>query len=145
MSSFEISGDEIIFRDTSGGRSTALTAPLEFFPEADFINENAGEIFDRLALLNNYYSTMLLPIMLLIFLISSVSVLSLSGLIAGMMGIGRIMTHSLTIGKRLRIFAVCFWLPAIPSAVVGFILPVFHLLIFQIIVGLLAWRVQKVM
>jgi hypothetical protein len=54
------------------------------------------------------------------------------------------MTHSLTIGKRLRIFAVCFWLPALPSAVVGFILPVFHLLIFQIIVGLLAWRVQKV-
>jgi hypothetical protein len=145
MSSFEISGDEIIFRDTSGGRSTTLTAPLEFFPEADLINENAGEIFDRLALLNNYYSTMLLPIMLLIFLISSVSVLSLSGLIAGMMGIGRIMTHSLTIEKRLRIFAVCFWLPAIPSAVVGFILPVFHLLIFQIIVGLLAWRVQKIM
>jgi hypothetical protein len=129
---------------TDGG-GTVLTAPVEFFPESDFIDENAGEIFDRLALLNNYYSSMLMPIMLLIFLISSVSVLSLSGMIAGMMGIGRIMTHSLSIGKRLRIFAVCFWLPALPSAAVGFILPVFHLLIFQLIVGLLAWRVQKVM
>ena len=145
MSSFEISGDEITFRDTSDGRGTTLTASLEFFPESDFINENAGEIFDRLALLNNYYSTMLLPIMLLIFLISSVSLLSLSGMLAGIMGIGRIMTNSLSIGKRLRVFAVCFWIPALPSAVVGFILPVFHLLIFQLIIGLLAWRVQKVM
>ncbi|MCL2663782.1 MAG: hypothetical protein FWE83_10740 [Oscillospiraceae bacterium] len=145
MSSFVISGDEVIFTDTAEGRSLTLTAPLEFFPESDFANENAGEIFDRLALLNNYYSSMLLPIMLLIFLISSVSLLSLSGMIAGMMGIGRIMTHALPISKRLRIFAVCFWLPALPSAVVGFILPVFHLLIFQLIVGFLAWRVQKVM
>jgi hypothetical protein len=88
---------------------------------------------------------MLLPIMLLIFLISSVSLLSLSGMLAGLMGIGRVMTHAMSIGKRLRVFAVCFWLPALPSAVIGFILPVFHLLIFQLIIGLLAWRVQKIM
>jgi len=143
MESFEISSDEIIFRDTDSGRGTVLVAPLEFFPESDLIDENAGEIFDRLALLNSYYSDMLLPIMLLLFLISSVALLSLSGMLAGLMGLGRKMTHELTIGKRLRIFAVCFWLPALPSAAIGFILPVFHLLIYQLMLGYLAWRVQK--
>jgi hypothetical protein len=145
MASFEISNDEITFRDTSNGRETILTALLEYFPESDFNEENAGEIFDRLALLNNYYSSMLLPIMLLLFLMSSVTVLSLSGMLAGMIGLGRTMTHALPIGLRLRIFAVCFWVPALPSALVGFFLPVFHLLLYQLTLGLLAWRVQKIM
>jgi len=145
MGSFEVIGDEITFRDTDSGRGTMLTAPLEFFPESDFIEENAGEIFDRLALLNNYYGNMLLPIMLLLFLVSSIALVSLSGMLAGFMGIGRKMTHALPMGKRLRVFAVCFWLPALPSAVIGFLLPVFHLLIYQLMLGFLAWRVQKIL
>jgi hypothetical protein len=133
--------DVIIFRHGE----TVLAAPLEFFPESDFFEGNVKEIFDRLALLNNYYRDMLMPIVLLIFLMSAFMLLSLSGIIAVMMGLGRKMVHALPLGKRLRVFAACFWLPAVPTAVIGFLLPVFHLFIFQITLGLLAWRVQKLL
>jgi len=145
MTSFEITDDMIFFRDTEGGRGTVLAAPLEYFPQTDFTDENTREIFNRLALLNNYYGRMLLPIVLLMFFISCVTILSLSGLLAGMMGLGRKMTHQIPISKRLRIFAVCFWLPAIPSMIIGFIIPVFHFFIYQLLLGFLVWRVQKVL
>ncbi|MDR2590556.1 MAG: hypothetical protein LBC71_06195 [Oscillospiraceae bacterium] len=145
MESFEIIDDIVIFNDTNDGRNTKLSAPLEYFPESDFIEGNAEDIFDRLALLNNYYTGMLLPVILLISTIASTTLLSLSGMLAGMMGLGRKMTHKLSMTKRLRVFAVCFWLPAIPATIIGFILPVFHLFIYQLMLGYLAWRVQKVM
>jgi len=141
MSSISIIGDDVIFR----GGDTVLAAPLEYFPEADFAEGNAGEIFDRLALLNNYYRDMLLPVMLLLSLLCAVMLLSLSGMMAGLMGIGRKDTHALPYRMRLRIFAASFWLPALPSALIGFIFPIFHLLIFQITLIYLAWRVQKLL
>jgi len=141
MVSFTLTEGDVIFR----GGDTVLAAPLEYFPESDFLTGNFNEIFDRLALLNNYYRDMLLPIMLLLTLICMVTLLSLSGMMAGLMGIGRKDTHALPYKTRLRVFAVSFWLPALPSVLVGFFIPVFHLLIFQIAQIYLAWRVQKLL
>ena len=138
---FEVSDGYVIFR--SG--DTVLAAPDDYFPAEDFEAGDYYEIFDRLALLNGYYRDMLLPIILLLSLLCAVMLISVSGMLAGLMGLGRKMTHSLSFGKRMRLFAACSWLPALPSALIGFFFPVFHLLVFQLILGFLAWRIQKQM
>ena len=137
----ERSGDVLVYRF----EDTVLAAPLEHFPASDFDNGDYNEIFDRLALLNNYYRDMLLPVILYLSVMCTVMLISLSGLLAGLLGLGRKMTHSLSFGKKLRVFAVCAWLPAIPSALLGFFLPVFHLFIYQIALGYFAWQTQKLL
>jgi len=59
------------------------------------------------------------------------------------MGLGRKLDHALSYGMRLRVFAVCSWLPAIPALLVGFIFPIFHVFIYQLVLIFLAWKVQK--
>lgn len=138
---FDISDDFLVFR----GGDTILAAPLEYFPENDFARGDWGEIFDRMALLNRYYSDFFIPIALLISVMCILTVSSLSFMLAGVMGLGRKMTHALPYSKRLRVFCVCSWLPAIPSVLVGFFMPIFHIFIYQLILGFLAWKVQKLL
>ena len=140
-SNFEIVDDYVVYRH----EDTVLAAPAEYFPQSDFDRDDYNEIFDRLALLNNYYTDMLLPIMLLMSLMFTMMLLSISGMLAGVMGLGRKMDHALPFGKRLRVFAVCSWLPAIPAFLVGFIIPIFHVLIYQLALIYLAWKVQKLL
>jgi len=124
---------------------TVLVAPAEYFPQSDFDRGDYNEIFDRLALLNNYYTDMLMPIMLLMSLMFTLMLITISGMLAGVMGLGRKMEHALPFGKRLRVFAVCSWLPAIPALLVGFIIPIFHVFIYQLALIYLAWKVQKLL
>ena len=140
-SHFEIVENYVVYRHGD----TVLAAPAEYFPQSDFDRGDYNEIFDRLALLNNYYLDMLLPIMLLMSLMITMMLISISGMLAGVMGLGRKMDHALPFGKRLRVFAVCSWLPAIPALLVGFIIPIFHVFIYQLVLIYLAWRVQKLL
>jgi len=139
MSSFEIVDDHVVFRHGD----TVLAAPAEYFPPEDFDRGDYNEIFDRLALLNNYYADMLLPVMMLISVALILMLITISGMIAALMGLGRKLTHALPYSKRLRVFAVCSWLPAIPALLAGFIIPIFHVFLYQLALGFLAWQVQK--
>jgi len=140
-SHFEIVDDYVVYRHGD----TVLAAPFEYFPQSDFDRGDYNEIFDRLALLNNYYRDMLLPVMLLISIMLAMMLVTTSGMLAGVMGLGRKLDHALSFGTRLRVFAVCAWLPAIPSMLVGFIIPIFHVFIYQLVLIYLAWRVQKLL
>jgi len=140
-SNFDIVDGYVVYQH----EDTVLAAPAEYFPQSDFDRGDYNEIFDRLALLNNYYIDMLLPIILLMSLMFTLMLISISGMLAGVMGLGRKMDHALPFGKRLRVFAVCSWLPAIPAFLVGFIIPIFHVLIYQLALIYLAWKVQKLL
>ena len=149
--SFDLSDPKVI-RFYSNGEEK-LAAP-RWFPDPDTgvdvdVFKAAVEsgkwfdVFDRLALLNDYYRDMLLPIMLLLTAMSFLMIISLSGMLAGLMGMGRKMSHALPYSKRVRIFAACSWIPALPAFLVGFFIPIFHLFVYQLIVGYCAWQTQK--
>jgi ABC-type multidrug transport system permease subunit len=140
-SHFDIIDDYVVYRHGD----TVLAAPARYFPQSDFDRGDYYEIFDRLALLNNYYRDMLMPVMLLMSFMLSMMLITISGMLAGVMGLGRKMEHALPFGKRLRVFAVCSWLPAIPALLVGFIIPIFHVFIYQLVLIYLAWKVQKLL
>jgi flagellar biosynthesis protein FlhB len=139
--SFTVTRESVVFR---GGESI-LAAQRDFFPDEDIEGGDWAEVFDRLALLNHYYRDMLLPIMLLLSLMNILMLLSLTGMLAGLMGLTRKLSHALPFAKRLRIFAACSWIPALPALLVGFFLPVFHIFVYQLLLGYLAWKTQKLL
>ena len=125
--------------------STALAAPLNTIPlwaadECDYL-----EIFDRLALQNGYYGRVYLPVALVVSLACVLMVASLAVMAAGLLGMGRKLTHALPMGKRLRVFAACSWPPALVSLLAGLVVPVFHLLLFEIMLIYLAYKTQKLL
>jgi hypothetical protein len=130
---------EVVYRD----ENAVLAASREYFPESELAGGDAGEIFDRLALLNNYYRDFFLPVFALLSGMSLLGIVALTGMLAGLMGLGRKLTHRLTLRQKFRVFAASSWLPALIALIPGFFLPVFHMILFQLLMTALAWQTQK--
>ncbi|MDR1692950.1 MAG: hypothetical protein LBR72_06285 [Oscillospiraceae bacterium] len=134
-----ITDAEVVYND----ENTVLAAPRDYFPAEDIERNNTAEIFDRLALLNNYYRDFFLPVVALLSGMSLFGILTLTGLLAGLLGLGRKFTHRLTLRKKFRVFAASSWLPALLVLIPGFFFPIFHMILFQLLMTALAWQVQK--
>jgi len=136
---FGISDEFFFFAD----KGTQLLTPVGSLPRTVLDEWNVRELFNYLALNNSWFSRFMFPAMLLVVAIAIFMVLGFYLIIAAIFGMTRIMSHKMPMGKRVRALMVCSYPSAILSCLVGFIMPVMHLFVFQLLLIFIAFGVSK--
>jgi len=136
--------DEYIFY---AGQGTRLLIPSTQLPYAVLDGGDgvwdAQELFDDLALYNNWFARFAFPAALLVSMIAVLMLLAFHLIIAAIFGLTRIMSHKMPMGKRMRVLMVCSYPPAVLCCLLGFLLPMMHLFIFELLLIFVALGVSK--
>ncbi|MCL2188912.1 MAG: hypothetical protein FWC16_08335 [Defluviitaleaceae bacterium] len=136
---FTFTNENIFYRDGQ----TALTLPLTMVSAWAIQEGDLAEIFDHLALHNRYFSSIVAPWILMMFMAFLISQVVIYFATVWLLGFWEKTSGSMTATERCK---VCIF-AAIPAAliamVIGFILPLFHVFIFQFLMIYFAYKALK--
>ena len=134
-----ITPDYVFYRDSGA----LLAVPLNLIPAWVMKEANHGELFNHLALYNGYFTEIVIPVFLLISIVVLITQVLIFITAIWMFGHWRKLTDFMTIRER---FAVCAFasVPANTAAVlIGFIAPVMHIFISQLIMIYISYKAMK--
>jgi hypothetical protein len=133
---FQITGSEIVF--ASG--KTVMAATRDSVPDSVINAGDYNELFNYIALYNGYFTNIYIPVALVVFAGFLATQALFYVCAAWLFGQTRIITTYMTIGERFKV-AVIASLPAVlPGALIGFIAPLVHVLLFEVAVVYLAYK-----
>ena len=120
-----------------------LGVPTHLVPAWVLQEMDLTELFDHLALYNQYFSSIVAPFFLLIFVIFVVSQAVLIAAAVWLFGQWRKLTAVMTLWER---FSVCTF-ASVPAGLIGFVVgllfPVAHIFIFQLFMIYFAYLAMK--
>lgn len=130
--------DSIVYND----QRITLSIPQSSYPLAK-TEYSFNEIFGIIAVYNEYITRILLPILVSFFLIVGILHIIFFIFVAGGINTFRATSTGFSFGTAFKIAVMASLKPAIVSAFLGLIIPVVHLVVFQIIEILLVFRCLK--
>lgn len=134
-----LSGEYFFYADAT----SRLLLPVTMLPSWVIEERDWLEAFNYLALHNSYYPAFLFPTFALCVGIMVVWLAIFYFGIGFVMSWGRLLTHKLPFAGRMKIMVFSSTAPAIICFVLGFLIPIFHVLVFQVAVIYLAYMSQK--
>lgn len=120
-----------------------LVIPVEQIPAWVFKEKDLNELFNYLALNNQYFTRVLLPLILFMLLVYMIGQIVFYWAIAWLFGLMRKVSTYMTFRER---FVVCVYasLPALPFGLLfGFIAPVMNIFAFELVVLYVAYKMLK--
>jgi hypothetical protein len=125
------------------GEHLQMAMPLDIVPDWVIQERDMKEMFNYLFLYNRYFTDLLLPVMLFIAAGFFITQILFYVCVSWMFGQTRLMTTYMTMKERLVICVYASLIAMFPGMLVGFIMPVLHILIFEVIVIYVAYKVSQ--
>jgi len=120
----------------------ALPAPAEFFGP-DELTLTFGEIFSMLAVYNMYIPQFLLPMLMIALFVFFVLQVLFYIVFAAFLGLFRLNSTRFPFRENVKIVIMSSLLPAVACTALGFLLPVVHIILFQMANILLLFFLSK--
>ena len=123
--------------------SLLMLAPVHFFNIAE-MHYSFEELFSKIAMYNLYIPHLLVPMLLLSFFVLFVLHLFFSIVTAYFLGVLRLHAIKFEFGERLKIIILCSVPVASICTIIGFFIPIVHIIFFQMInLIVIFWLLKK--
>jgi hypothetical protein len=136
---FAITPQYIFYRD----RTSFLAVPTRLIPAWVIEEMNYNELFNHLALYNRYFTSIVAPVFLLIFIVFFIAQALMYGAAVWLFGFWVKLSGNMSVKER---FAVCAF-ASVPAGLAGFIIglfiPVLHVFISQLIMIYVSYKAIK--
>jgi len=120
----------------------ALSAPVEFFGP-DELSRSFGEIFGMIAVYNLYITQFLIPMLLIAFFVLFILQVVFYLIFAVFLGLFRLNSTKFPFRENVKIVIMSSLFPALICTAFGFLLPVVHIILFQMINILLLFFLSR--
>jgi len=124
-------------------RNAMMAVPVNRIPAWVFNEMNLREMFNHLALYNRYFSVVVMPVFLLVFVVFFVSQLLICIAAIWLFGQWRKLSGKMTVRERFSVISFASVPAGIIGMFVGFAFPVIHILIFQLIMIYVSYKAMK--
>jgi len=120
-----------------------LTIPVTRVPAWVLEEMHVRELFNHLAIYNRYFSGIVMPVFLLVFIVFFISQLLIVLAAIWLFGQWRKLHGKMTVRERFSVITFASVPAVLVGMVIGFAFPIFHILIFQLLMIYISYKAMK--
>ena len=136
---FVITPEYFFYHDSNA----LLAVPVERVPGWVLRDMNLPELFNHLALYNRYFSSIVMPVYLLIFLVFLLSQFVICVAAIWLFGQWRKLSGTMTVRERFSVLSFASVPAGLAGMLIGFVVPIAHVFIFQLLMIYIAYKAMK--
>jgi len=136
---FVVTRDYFFYLDSR----TMLSIPVARIPAWVIQEMNHRELFNHLTLANRYFTSTVMPIFLLIFIVFFLSQVLMTVAAVWLFGQWRKLMGKMTVKERFSVISFASVPAGLVGMLVGFVFPIVHILAFQLLMIYISYKAMK--